>query len=422
MSKKLLLNGFLILFLASVLFACNQVGSPSETIEAYLEALVAKDEILAVNLSCASWEEQASVEGAAYEGVEVSLDNVSCAVVDDRGESASVSCKGEIVFSYAGGEDQVDELEGRLFEAALEDGEWKMCGYGNPKSSAAITEVAGSPTPQPEQDDPTETPLAPQSTPTITETPKPTFTPTPDTRLLPEQWQKWPVIPTLSPWLTDVYEKGLEMGNNPNAFSKVGDCQNIPQAFLGIYETDRYSLNANYLYLQETIDHFAGSWGRDGFALDGGFNFPAIFTSLRADPELCNSGETPLECEIRVHKPTFIIIAMEFVYEKRTAENYEAYLRQAVEYALSQNVIPILVTKADNVEGNHSINLATVKIAYEYDVPLWNWWLAAQGLPGEGIDWDRGANGFYITVAGWDMRSFTALQVLDSLRISLLNP
>jgi hypothetical protein len=240
--------------------------------------------------------------------------------------------------------------------------------------------------------------------------------------LLPEQWRGWPVIPALSPWLYDVYEKGLEMGNNPNAFSKVGDCQNIPQAFLGIYETDRYSLNDKYLYLQETIDHFAGSWERDGIALDGGFNFPAIFTSLRADPELCNSGETPLECEIRLYKPVFVIIAMEYVYEKRTAENYGAYLRQAVEYALSQNVIPILATKADNVEGNHSINLTTAKIAYEYDVPLWNWWLAAQRLPQNGIDWERDSNGFHITVAGWNMRSFTALQVIDALRNSLLNP
>jgi hypothetical protein len=40
-----------------------------------------------------------------------------------------VNCTGEIIFVYAGGEDQTLELKHRTFSAVKEAGEWKMCGY-----------------------------------------------------------------------------------------------------------------------------------------------------------------------------------------------------------------------------------------------------------------------------------------------------
>jgi hypothetical protein len=254
--------------------------------------------------------------------------------------------------------------------------------------------------------------------------PTPDFTPTPDTRPLPSAWRSWPIVPTLSPWLVDVYAAGLAQGNDPQRFSKAGDCQNIPEAFLGFYDVEgRYYFAADEQYLHETRDYFAGSWGHAGQAVDGGFNFPAIFTPLRADPELCDPNETPLACEIRTYQPAFIIISMEFVYEGRTADNYEQYLRQAVDYALAHNVVPILITKADNVEGDHALNLATAQVAYDYDLPLINWWRAAQPLEGHGIDWERDAGlrpeGFHITAEAWTERSYWTLVTLDNFRRTL---
>jgi hypothetical protein len=116
---------------------------------------------------------------------------------------------------------------------------------------------------------------------------------------------------------------------------------------------------------------------------------------------------------------------MEFVYEGRTAENYAQYLRDAVDYALSQNVIPILMTKADNVEGGHLINLATAQVAYDYDLPLINWWRAAQPLPNHGLDEDRDAGkqppNFHISYEAWSERSYITLETLDSFRRVLLD-
>ncbi len=250
----------------------------------------------------------------------------------------------------------------------------------------------------------------------ITETILPQVTPTEDTRLLPEDWQSWPVIPTLSPAMIEVYQQGIAMGNRDNAFSKVGDCQIIPDAFLGLFDDPNYVLPERLQDLQGTLDHFKGSFGREGYSLKGGFVFPTVFSPLRADSAVCNPGETPLECELRVHQPSFVLIAMEFRYEGRTAETHEKYLRRAVEYALSRGIVPILATKADNVEGDHSLNLKTVQIAYEYDLPLWNFWRAVQILPYHGLaPKELKGWGFHTTPEAWLMRSETFLQVLDAL-------
>lgn len=236
-----------------------------------------------------------------------------------------------------------------------------------------------------------------------------------ENRLSPDDWQSWPVIPTLSPAMIEIYQTGIDLGNRPEAFSKVGDCQIIPEVFLGFYDDIYYALPEEQNHLQEALDYFSGSFAREGMALKGGFVFPTVFSPLRADSSVCDPGETPFECELRVHQPAFVLISMEFRYEGRTAEIHEKYLRQSVEYALSRGMVPILATKADNFEGDHSLNLMTAKIAYEYDLPLWNYWRAVQHLPDHGIDWERDSYGFHVTTAAWYVRSHSFLSVLDSL-------
>ena len=262
-------------------------------------------------------------------------------------------------------------------------------------------------------------PALPTASPEFTSSPTPDHSPTPDLRLRPEQWQDWPIVPEISPRAVQIYEQGLAMGNDPLAFSKVGDCQSITEAFLGIYDKPgQYSLD-QFEYLQESIDYYNGSFGRESQSVRGGFNAASVLLPLWADPTACNSGETPLECEVRIHKPSIIIISLEVWYKGRTPETYAAYLRQIIDYSISKGVLPVLATKADNVEGDHSMNLTVAQLAYEYDIPMWNFWRAVQPLFDHGIDWARDAEGFHITVSAWNMRSFTALQVLDTIRRSV---
>ena len=243
----------------------------------------------------------------------------------------------------------------------------------------------------------------------------PDATPTEDTRPLPADWQSWPVIPTLSPAMIEVYQQGIALGNREDAFSKIGDCQIIPDAFIGLFDNPNYVLPDRIAHLQETLDRFQGSFGREGYSLKGGFVFPTVFSPLRADLAVCNPGETPLECELRVHRPSFVYIAMEFRYEGRTAETHERYLRQTVEYALSRGIVPILSTKADNYEGDHSLNLTTAGIAYEYDLPLINYWASVQYMPDKGLDYDFDQLGFHTTHEARLVRSEQFLEVLDQL-------
>jgi hypothetical protein len=104
---------------------------------------------------------------------------------------------------------------------------------------------------------------------------------------------------------------------------------------------------------------------------------------------------------------------MEVWWDGRTPETYTRYMRKLIDFAISKGAVPILATKADNVEGDYSINLATAKLALEYDLPLWNFWLAAQPLDNHGIDRERGP--FHISYYAWTIRSFTGLEALDAV-------
>lgn len=252
-------------------------------------------------------------------------------------------------------------------------------------------------------------------TPTLSPTPGPSPTPTPDLRLFPDQWQEWPIIPTVSAHAVELYQAGLARGNNPKAFSKIGDCQSISQVLMGIYDIpDRYSLSAEDAYLQETIDNFTGSFNRDGYGVKGGFNAAAVLDPMWADPSVCQPGETPIECEFRMNNPSIVIISLEVWWEGRTVDRYIANMRTIIGEALNRGILPILVTKADNVEGDNSINLATAQLAYEFDIPLWNFWRAVQNLPNQGLDPVRN-DGFHISPEAWNVRSYTGLQVLDTV-------
>jgi len=244
----------------------------------------------------------------------------------------------------------------------------------------------------------------------------PTIIPQTEDRQKPEDWQNWPIVPVVSARARQIYQAGLAAGTNPNNLSKVGDCQSIKNVLLGMYDKPGgYTLRENGDALKETITQFAGSFNRDGEAVQGGYNAASELTPLMADPQVCEPGETPLECEVRLHNPSIMLISLEVWWNGRSPDVYVKNMRQIIDYAISRGILPILSTKADNVEGDQSINLATARLAYEYDIPLWNWWRAAQSLPNHGLDPNR-PDGFHISQEfAWPERSFTALLSVDAV-------
>jgi len=243
-----------------------------------------------------------------------------------------------------------------------------------------------------------------------TATPDPAA-PTAAPRLEPDYWGGWPIVPTASARARELYILGVQRGNNPYAFSTIGDCQSEPNVFLGIYETDRYNLG-NFQYLQTTIDHFRGSFTRTSAAVKDGMSVASVLAPLWADPNQCEANETPVACELRVHKPAIMFINLGTNWNGG-AESYEKYLREVVDLVIAAGSVPVLTTKADNVEGDNSLNLATARVAYDYDLPLMNFWLASNDMPNHGLDADR--ENIYLTPDAWDRRNFYALVTLDAL-------
>jgi hypothetical protein len=241
--------------------------------------------------------------------------------------------------------------------------------------------------------------------------------------LIADDWMNFPVIPEFTETAREIARTGIRMGNNPRAFSKVGDCQNVPSLFLASFDDPRkYSLGEDYAHLQDVIAWFADSYSRESLAVRGGLNAASVLSPIWADPEVCESGETPLACEYRVHKPIIAVISFETWWEK-SPEDYERYLREIIQLTIDMGVVPILSTKADNIEGDHRINAAIVKLGVEYDIPIWNFWRSVQGLPDGGLHED----GFHLTYAAnhfddpvrmlsaWPRRNLTALMALDTV-------
>ena len=100
-------------------------------------------------------------------------------------------------------------------------------------------------------------------------------------------------------------------------------------------------------------------------------------------------------------------------WKNSSAEAYEKYLRQVVDYSIERGVVPILSAKIDNVEGDHSINKVTAAVAHDYDLPYWNLWLAADNLPNHGLDSDRG--NIYFSVDAQYLREISGLRALDAV-------
>lgn len=270
---------------------------------------------------------------------------------------------------------------------------------------------------------PTQTVAAPGATETMvaTTTPHPT--------LGPDEWKTLPAVPTgVSEAMRAVYQRGLEMGNDPKRFSVIGDCQNVSSYFLAVFEKPgEFSLGEEYAYLQPTIDYYQGSYSRKSLAVKGGFNVAAILSPLRADPKSCNKNESPLDCELRTWRPSVVFVSMETWWSEKPEEVYGTHMRHVIERILETGAVPIIATKADNLEGDHAINATVAQVAHEYDIPLWNYWAAIQPLPNHGLSSD----GFHLTFArnffddpvrmksAWPWRNLTALQTLDVVRRGL---
>jgi len=276
---------------------------------------------------------------------------------------------------------------------------------------------------------PIESTASPSTTDIDTPEPAPVITETPTPTELPQGfWQDLPVIPDgVSDAMREVYQKGLAMGNDPHVFTKLGDCNSKSPDFLhgfgGMYNLGEFA------YLQPAVDYYQGAFRLPNQATNPGTTTSRLLSSLWNNDQ-CLANEIMLDCQYRLDNPSVVIISLGTIdakYHYLDPSAFERNLRVIIERSLEEGIVPVLGTKADNIEGDHSINETIARLAIEYELPLWNFWRAAQDTVNHGLlpdlehlnSWTGPpATDFSLPITmeyGKEVKNLTALQMLDLL-------
>ncbi|MCK6579652.1 MAG: hypothetical protein L6Q98_16280 [Anaerolineae bacterium] len=246
-----------------------------------------------------------------------------------------------------------------------------------------------------------------------------------------------------TPQVRAIIERGRALGNNPRGFTTVGDSNSLSGDFLRPLILENYCAWGSYGYLQQTVDYFNTpplSGGESAFthqsaAVQMGFNSAAALDPLWATDARCESGETPLTCELRTTRPAAVILMLggrDVIAMSQTA--YRENINRILDETLARGVIPVLTTFVvlpgrDAYDSSLAFNETLVDLAGERGTPLIHLWAAARPLPDSGIasdgshlrtqpgrfcDFDGGERRY-----GGTLRNLLTLQALDLLRLAL---
>ncbi len=225
-----------------------------------------------------------------------------------------------------------------------------------------------------------------------------TTLPDADLALVPDQLRELyaaPVIPPVSAAMRDLYVRGRDQDRNYSyVITKVGDSITADALYLKPMSLERRVLGA-YDYLANTIDYFAASTQVDSVAARVGMTAYTVLDPMWADKKICESGESPLDCEYRRKRPSiaFIMFGPNDLLHSGP-DTYDENIRAIVDQTIEHGIIPVLSTFSyDPGMGlwNCSVlfNDRLIEIADEYQIPLINLWLAARALPNYGLENDQ---------------------------------
>jgi hypothetical protein len=269
-----------------------------------------------------------------------------------------------------------------------------------------------------------------------TETYQPSPTSAPTSTPLPPA--TYPYLSNLDPLILEIFQRGQELGNRANVFSKVGDSITVSAAFLFSIGNGEYDL-AEFGYLQPVIDYFSqetaltgNSFANITMAAQVGWSATAPTRLGVGDEIYCSEAESALECEYRLVRPAIALIMLGTNDIPGTPiYSFEVGLRSVIEESIELGVIPIVSTLPPmNQPGMNSrvvqFNDLIRELAIEYHIPLWDYWAPLQGLPDGGL----GDDGVHPSVAprghwadfseaylqyGMVIRNLTALQALNAV-------
>src|SRR5262249_20949511 len=121
-------------------------------------------------------------------------------------------------------------------------------------------------------------------------------------------------------------------------------------------------------YRMTDVGDGRNSFGRSSFATGAGWRAQDILDPARSDTSVCSSGETPLDCELRLIQPSVAIVSVGYndVFSNTDPNAFQSSMEQIIQSLLRQGVIPI-VTTVQPIPGmeaqTNAINNAIIQAA-----------------------------------------------------------
>ena len=243
-------------------------------------------------------------------------------------------------------------------------------------------------------------------------------------------------IPTwisLGPRAKTLFQAAIKAGRDPRMFSIAGDSNSTWQRDMGrvasgIFDYDKFG------YLRTVVTRFDPAIARVSVAVHGGIGAVDMFVPEKAAAlnRGCAGGEGMFACELRQSRAGIVFIQLG-TGDKFAWRDFEANTRRMIDHALANNVLPVLVTKADDLEsiqGGASFNFINDtlrRLAGEYQLPLIDFYTASRTLPTVpnpelpkrpftqyGLQ-DEWGYYFHLTDEGRNLRVLSTLMMLDAI-------
>lgn len=235
----------------------------------------------------------------------------------------------------------------------------------------------------------------------------------------------------MTPRGKQLYQRAIKAGRDPRMFTIAGDSNSAWQRTLGRIAAGVYDFGPHG-YLRPVVARFDPSFARVSVAVQGGAGAVDMFDPAKVTSPDCRPDEGMFACELRLSRASIVFIQLG-TGDKFAWREFEANMRQMIDYALANDVLPVLMTKADDMEsiqGGASfnyINDVIRKLAGEYQLPLADFYVATRSLPvvpnpelpkrpftQNGL-LDEWGYYFHLSEAGFALKVLANLMMLDAI-------
>lgn len=238
----------------------------------------------------------------------------------------------------------------------------------------------------------------------------------------------WIVVP---PRAKALLRQAAQAGRDPRMFTIAGDSNSTWQRGIGRIAAGIYDFGPRE-HLRGVVARFDPSFARVSKAVGGGYRAADMADLELAAATGCLPGEGVFACELRESNASVVFIQLG-TGDKFTWREFEANLRAMIDLALVQSAVPVLVTKADDMEsiqGGASFNFIndTLRaLAAEYQLPLVDFHAASRDLataPNPELPkrpftqfglHDEWGYYFHLTDEGFALKVLGQLHMLDAL-------